>query len=99
MPHVQLTDLKFGSCTVLSSSSPVIEASKLVPIQIESLSQTPSLQLRRRYQCHLWLVDYINDLLPYASLETILNTYIPATGMWSNFSYKINVTYYHVFSV
>ena len=33
------SDLKFGSCTALSSSSPVIKASKLV----SSRSQTPSL--------------------------------------------------------
>ena len=36
-------DLKFGSCTALSSSSPVIEASKLVTVEVESWSQTPSL--------------------------------------------------------
>ena len=38
-----MTDLKFGSCTALSSSSPVIEASKLVTLDVESQSQTPSL--------------------------------------------------------
>ena len=32
------TDLKFGSYNVLSSLSPVIEASKLVPVEVESLS-------------------------------------------------------------
>ena len=47
----------------LSSSSPVIEALKLVP---ESWSQTPSLRLRRCHQCGLY---YIDDLLPYAPLE------------------------------
>ncbi len=30
------TNLKFGSCTALSSSSPVIEASKLVTVEVES---------------------------------------------------------------
>ena len=37
------TDLKFESCTALLSSSPVIEASKLVTIEVKSRSQTPSL--------------------------------------------------------
>ena len=31
-----MTDLKFESCTALSSSSPVIEASKLVTGEVES---------------------------------------------------------------
>ena len=35
-----MTDLKFGSYTVLSTSSPMIEASKLVPVEVESISQT-----------------------------------------------------------
>ena len=37
-----MTDLKFGSCTVLSSSSPVIEALKLVPVEVESWSYSIS---------------------------------------------------------
>jgi hypothetical protein len=39
------TDLKFGSCTVMLSLSPVIEASKLVTstVEVENWSQTPSL--------------------------------------------------------
>ena len=32
------TDLKFGSCTVLSSSSPEVEASKPVKVKVESQS-------------------------------------------------------------
>ena len=44
------TDLKFRSCTVLSSLSPLIEASKF---EVESRSQTLSLRLRRRHQCGL----------------------------------------------
>ena len=36
--HHATTDLKFGSCTVLSSSPPVIEASKYVHVEIESRS-------------------------------------------------------------
>ena len=35
------SNLKFGSCTALSSSSPVIEASKLVTVEVENWSQTP----------------------------------------------------------
>ena len=58
-----MSDLKFGSCTALLSSSPVIEASKLV-----SRSQTPSLQLRRRHP--RLSTHYIDDLEPYASLAT-----------------------------
>ena len=40
-----MTDLKFGSCTVLSSSSPEVEASKPVTVEVESESydQTPFL--------------------------------------------------------
>ena len=64
--HHATTDLKFGSSTVLSSSSPVIEALKLVPVEVESRSQTTSLELRCRYQCGVY---YIDDLLPYAPLE------------------------------
>ena len=33
--HHALTNLKFGSCTVLLSSPPVIEALKLVPVEVE----------------------------------------------------------------
>ena len=43
----------FGSCTALSSSSPIIEASKLVTIEVKSQSQTPSLWLRRQHLCGL----------------------------------------------
>ena len=43
--HHAMTDLKFGSCTVLSSSSPVIEVSKLVPVKVESRSQTSTSSL------------------------------------------------------
>ena len=58
--HHAMTDLKFGRCTALSSSCPVTEASKLVTVAVESLSQTPSHQ-RGLY--------YIDDLLPHAPLE------------------------------
>ena len=64
--HHATTDLKFGSCTALSSSSPVIEALKSVPVEVESRSQTPSLRLRRRQRCGLYCIA---DLLPHAPLE------------------------------
>ena len=43
MPSAAMTNLKFGSCTTLSSSSPMIEASKLVTVKVDSWSRTPSL--------------------------------------------------------
>jgi hypothetical protein len=54
--HPVTMDLKFGSCTALSSSSPVIEASKLVTVEVESRFQTPSLRLRRLHRCGLYTV-------------------------------------------
>ena len=65
--HHAMTDLKFGSYTALSSSSPVIEASKLVPVEVESQSQTPSLRLRCQHWCGVYYI--IDDLLLYAPLE------------------------------
>ena len=62
------TNLKFGSCT---SSSPMIEASKLVTIKVESQSQTPSLRSIEA-PALMWLSDcvyYIDDPLPHAPLE------------------------------
>jgi hypothetical protein len=38
-----MSDLKFGSSTALSSSSPLIEALKLVTVEVNSWSQMPSL--------------------------------------------------------
>ena len=61
------TDLKFGSCTALSSSSPVIEASKL--IEVESQSQTPSLQLRCRHQCGLLTISAMQLLVVMSNLQ------------------------------
>ncbi len=59
MRHVA-TNLKFGSCTALSSSSPVIEALKPVTIEVESRSQTPSRWLRRLHQCCLYTVNALH---------------------------------------
>ena len=39
------SDLKFESCTALSSSSRVIEASKFVTVKVKGRSQTPSVGL------------------------------------------------------
>ena len=50
------SDLKFGSYTALSSSSPMIEALKLVTVDVESRSQTPSLWLKRQHTCGLLTV-------------------------------------------
>ena len=81
MHHVT-TDLKFGSCTALSSSCPVIEASKLVPVEVESRSQTPSLRLRCHHRCGLY---YIDDLLSHAPLE--LCSYWVWGFVWSSTTY------------
>ena len=62
---VSLLILKFGSYTVLSSSS-LIEASKLVIIEAESRSQTPSLQLRHRdVDC---VCTIVTTFLPHACM-------------------------------
>ena len=63
----------FRSCTVLLSSSPVIEVSKRATVEVESRSQTPSLRLRR------WLVyidcartvltTFYHNIIIYASSE------------------------------
>ena len=37
LAHHAMTDLKFESYTVLSTSSPMIEASKLVLVEVESI--------------------------------------------------------------
>ena len=61
-----MTDLKFGSCTVLSSSSPLIEASKF---EVESVSDSIS---AIEAPISMWLrlcAHYIDDLLPYEPLE------------------------------
>ncbi len=50
-------------CTVEFVSESVIEASKLVTIEVESRSHTPSLRLRHR------CAHYIDDLLPHVSLQ------------------------------
>ena len=63
--HYATTDLKFGSCTTLSSSSPVTEASKFVSVEIESPSQISS------HRCGLY---YVDDLLPHAPLELYAGT-------------------------
>ena len=57
-------NLKFGSCTALSSSSPVTEASKLVPIKVESWSQTP-------WGTGIDVACTIDDLLPHASGDVV----------------------------
>ena len=46
-----MSDLRSGSCTVLLSSSPAIEASKLVPIKVKSQSQTISVLTSEAYIC------------------------------------------------
>ena len=74
------TNLMFGSCTVLGSSSPVIEASKLVTVKMESQSQTPSLQLRH------WLVDCARTMLTTFTILCTMTT-MQLLGMWSSFSY------------
>ena len=57
---------KLGSCTALSSSSRVIEASKLVTVEIERLHLGDRLQ--GHVACRL-CTHYIDDLVPYAPLE------------------------------
>ena len=62
----ETTDRKFGSCTAMSSSSPVIEALKLVTVKIESVSDSistiehASIDVAYRLCTHC-----IDDLLPY----------------------------------
>ena len=56
-------DLKKLYCAVDFVS--VIEASKLVTIEVKSRSQTPSLRLR----CHRLCTHCIDDLLPHAQLQ------------------------------
>jgi hypothetical protein len=69
--RVACHDQPIWSCTALSSSVPVVEASKLVTIEVESQSQTPSLQLRRWHAAlctHYNIVHTIDDHLPHAPL-------------------------------
>jgi hypothetical protein len=84
MRHVT-TDLKFGSCTALSSSSPAIEASKVVTVKVEStISVIGGAWID--VACTL-CTHYIDDLLPYASLE--LSSYWGCGQVFR--MYKMNV--------
>ena len=64
---IPTTNLKFGSCTVLSTLSPLIEASKFeveesVSDSISAIEAPTSMWLRL-------CTHYIDDLLPYEPLE------------------------------
>ena len=62
----------------------MIEASKLVTVEVESQSQTPSLPAIEA----LWLVNYARIILTTFTiiLCTIRTTGIQLLGMWSSFS-------------
>ena len=55
----------------------IIEALKLVTIEIESRSQIPSLRLRRRHQC-TWLIDDARTILTTFTIFALC--YYAATG-------------------
>jgi hypothetical protein len=58
----------------------MIEASKLVTVEVESHSQTSSLRLRRLHASYNVYAQYIDDLLPMCTIMQLL-------GMWSSVSY------------
>jgi hypothetical protein len=96
MHHI-MTDLKFGSCTVLSSSSPVIEASKFATVEVESRSQTPSLLLRCLHRCGLYTVYilYIDDLYNmhhynYAATGDVVKCFIITHVLNIVYSYRVH---------
>jgi hypothetical protein len=66
MPCHDWSEVQRLSCVVEFVS--VIEASKLVTIEVESRSHTPSLWLRRRHGCRL-CTHYIDDLVPHPPLQ------------------------------
>ena len=64
------TDLKFGSCTVLSSSSPEVEASKPVKVKVESQSpdtisviEAPASMGLVNCACTILMILYRNNIM------------------------------------
>ena len=79
------------SCTALSSSSPVIEALKLVTIEVESWSQT-----RIEAPASMWLVDCARTILTTITIIIIHHETCVATGDVVKFSYIILYIYIYI---
>ena len=74
-----MTDLKFRSCTVLSSSSPVIEASKPVTVKVESWSQIPISVIEA--PALMWLVDGVRTILMTFTIVCTIRTICSYWGL------------------
>ena len=75
-------NLKFGSCTVLSSLSPMIEASKLVTVEVKGRESV----LDSISAASMWLADcartvlttfYHNNIINYAATRDVVKYFIP----------------------